>query len=604
MRKLAAYLVSFLLIFFILVPIAYADTTYVVQPGDSLSKIARQFNTTIAEIAEANNIQNPNLVVVGRELIIPSGQDKEDGQPPPPLSADSPQPEVTAPTSDEPGTYKVEKGDSLIKIAAKFGAPYQALAIMNNIAPPFTIYVGQILQVAGASDISIPDGFETGSPPASAPDVAGESPGSAPTSAASAPQLSKTTVSIPTYNYQDGFIETDESDPIYPYPRLDVYQIVIGEPEAHSYEAVILENDYISVMVLPQLGGRLYSLKDKATGRELLYQNPVIKPTDWGYREWWLAAGGIEWTFPVADHGLNEWRPWTYSTTANSITVSDVDDRTGMEVGAILSLDADHSYLTIQPWAHNLSSSAQPYQLWLNGMLAPGGNTVSENTQFIVPAEEVTVHSTGDEALPGEGSVLSWPVYDGRDLSFYGNWNGWLGFFAPTDGGFSGVYDHDNQQGLVRAHDSGGPGGLKIFGPSTLPSYIWTDDDSNYVEMWSGATSSFDQYATLEAGDRVDWTEYWYPINETGGFDFANKTAALRLQNTESGAEVALAVSTPTAGELLLYAGNKEVASWPVDMDPGESLQASWTRSAAQDGALGLRLLSGGQTLAQTGQVP
>ena len=140
---------------------------------------------------------------------------------------------------------------------------------------------------------------------------------------------------------------------------------------------MVLENGYVSVTVLPELGGRVYSLKDKATGRELLYQNPVIKPTSWGFREWWLAAGGIEWSFPVPDRGLNEWRPWTYSTMANSIIVGDVDDRTGMEVGPKLSLDADHSYLIIQPWARNLSSSPQSYQLWLNGMPAPGGNTVS-----------------------------------------------------------------------------------------------------------------------------------------------------------------------------------------------------------------------------------
>lgn len=602
MRKLTAWLVSLLVILFVLVPIVSADTTYVVQPGDNLSMIARRFNTTVVAIVEANNIQNPNLVVVGRELIIPSGQDSGVDQPQPPLSEDSPQPEVTVPTTIDSGTYKVKSGDSLIKIASIFGTDYLKLADMNNIAPPYGIYIGQILKVQGAPDISVPKKVESDSPPVSASEVVSESTTSTPTTSSSAPRISKTTVSIPTYRYQSGFIPTDESDRIYPYPRLDFSQV--GGPVERSYEAVVLENDYISVMVLPELGGRVYSLKDKATGRELLYQNPVIKPTSWGYREWWLAAGGIEWTFPVADHGLNEWRPWTYSTSADSITVKDVDDRTGMEVGARLSLDADHSYLIIQPWTHNLSSSPQEYQLWLNGMLAPGGNSVSGNTQFIVPSENVIVHSTGDDALPGEGNVLSWPIHDDRDLSFYGNWNGWLGFFAPTNGGFSGVYDHDNQQGLVRAHSSGWPSGLKIFGPSTLPPSLWTDDDSNYVEMWSGATSSFDQYATLEAGQKVDWTEYWYPINGTNGFDFANNTAVLRLQSTESGAEIALAVSTPITGELILYSGNKEVARWMVKIGPGQSLQESWTRSAQQDGPLGLRLLSGGQTLAQTGQVP
>lgn len=289
---------------------------------------------------------------------------------------------------------------------------------------------------------------------------------------------------------------------------------------------------------------------------------------------------------------------------ANSIIVSDVDDRTGMEVGPKLSLDADHSYLIIQPWARNLSSSPQSYQLWLNGMLAPGGNTVSGQTQFIIPAGQVTVHSTRDGGLPGEGSALPWPIYGGRDLSFYGNWDGWLGFFAPTNAGYSGIYGHANGQGLVRAYSSGWPAGLKIFGPSTLSPDLWTDGSTNYVEMWSGATSSFNQYATLDPGQRVDWTEYWYPINDTGGFNFANNQAALLLPGTESGAEVALAVSSRIAGELLLFSGNKEVARWPVDLGPGQSLRVSWDKGAESGEGLGLLLQSGGQVVARTGQVP
>jgi len=61
----------------ILVSAAYAQTTYIIQPGDTLSSIAQRFNTTVAAIAAANNIVNPNWIFAGDTIIIPT-----DGAPP------------------------------------------------------------------------------------------------------------------------------------------------------------------------------------------------------------------------------------------------------------------------------------------------------------------------------------------------------------------------------------------------------------------------------------------------------------------------------------------------------------------------------------------
>ncbi len=422
-----------------------------------------------------------------------------------------------------------------------------------------------------------------------------------------APVVYETTLSIPTYGYESGFVPTTEQDAIFPYPRLDFSQV--SGLTARTYQAVVLENGYISVTVLPELGGRIYSLRDKATGRELLYQNPVIKPTSWGYREWWLAAGGIEWAFPVEDHGLNEWRPWQYvlgsSGYGTAVTVSDVEDRSGMEVGVTISLDSGHAYVTLQPWARNISGQPQPYQLWLNAMLTLGNNTVSEQTQFIVPGNEVIVHSTGDGGVPGSGGTMNWPYQDGRDMSMYGNWNGYLGFFVPAGHGFSGLYDHSNGQGIVRAHAPNWPSGTKFFGPSTLSPSLWTDDNSNYVELWSGATGSFWHSATIEPEQTVTWTEHWYPINGSGGFNYANRLAALNLIDTGNGAEIGIAVSTYFSGDIILWLGEEAVASWPVQMGPSQAFRVNWQRPEGTSGSLGLRLQADdGSTVAQFGAMP
>ena len=106
-----------------------------------------------------------------------------------------------------------------------------------------------------------------------------------------------TTITIPTYPYADYL--SDAYNPTYnmTYPKLDwtSYNAANLSPAPQDYMLLVMENDYLIVTVLPELGGRVYQHIDKATGQNHLYQNPVIKPTGWGPPEqgWWLAAGGI-----------------------------------------------------------------------------------------------------------------------------------------------------------------------------------------------------------------------------------------------------------------------------------------------------------------------
>jgi hypothetical protein len=470
----------------------------------------------------------------------------------------------------------------------------------NTPAPTNTSTVVESTPTETPTDVPPPAVPASAEPPA---DI------SAPVVGPQAPSAYETSITIPTYAFENGFVPTNADDPIYPYPRLDFGQV--GGAESKTYRAIVLENGYVSVTILPELGGRIYRWVDKATGRELLYQNPVIKPTNWGYRGWWLAAGGIEWAFPVEEHGLNEWRPWEsaigYSDHGLAVFVSNIDDHTGMEVGATISLDTEHSYVTIQPWARNDTEAAHPYQLWLNAMVAMNNNFVSGSTQLVVPAGQVTVHSTGDGGLPGSGGAMSWPNHGGRDMSWYSNWNGYLGFFVPTGSAdYVGIYDHSLNQGIVRTlPQSGWPSGTKFFGPSTLSPSLWTDDSSNYLELWSGATPSFNTYWTLEPGQSVGWTEHWYPISGLNGFTYANPSAALRLVENGGSVDVGVAVTKQTTGTLALFANGTPVAQWPVSLLPGQQLQATWQRSAENNGAPGLRLTStNGTILAQTGTTP
>jgi LysM repeat protein len=128
-------LLSLFLLFF-LVSAVQANTSYVVRPGDTLFKISRQYGVSIQALAEANHIVNPNLIYVGQVLVIPTGGGTV---PPPP----APPPPGTG------STYVVQRGDTLSRIAARFGVTVTALAQANNIANPNVIYVGQVLTIPG-----------------------------------------------------------------------------------------------------------------------------------------------------------------------------------------------------------------------------------------------------------------------------------------------------------------------------------------------------------------------------------------------------------------------------------------------------------------------
>lgn len=428
-----------------------------------------------------------------------------------------------------------------------------------------------------------------------------------------APTIVTGTLTINAYQYDhpDCQIATLPGDFVYPYPRLN-HDCVFQKPiVARPFQAITLENEYTAVTVLPELGGRLYRWLDKTTGRQLFYNNPVLKPTAWGHRGWWLATGGIEWAFPTDEHGLNEYRPWVAETAVTTdtaaITLSDLEDQTGMTVGVTLTLDADHSYLTIEPWVENQTASAHTYQYWLNAMIALDNNQATDAVEFILPANEIVIHSTGDPQIPGEHSVISWPEYNGRFLNLYNTWNGWIGFFAPNIlAGYSGIYDHNVNQGLLRVMDTAVIPGHKFFGPATLGSGLWTDDDSTYVEMWSsGVTADFWTYTSLDAGQTAHWTERWYAVSGISGFSAANESGALRLAETWQGVEMEVAVTAVTHGTVQLYVDGLLAEEWPVNLVPGPAWVMMGQRPSGASGPLGLRLVDGsGVTLLATGVTP
>ena len=376
------------------------------------------------------------------------------------------------------------------------------------------------------------------------------------------------------------------------YPRLDWPKLdaAAAQPAAHSFSAIVLENEYLRLTVLPDLGGRIYEAIFKPSGHNMFYRNPVLKPTHWGPESqgWWLAAGGMEWCLPVDEHGYEWGVPWQYSTAQTSqqasVTVWDTDAGDRLRARITITLPAGKSYFTVSPRIENPTGRAQRYQFWLNAMLSSSGtNEVSEATEFILPASEVTVHSSGDRTLPVAGQAMSWPSYSGKVFSQYGVWRAFLGVFArpQAQAGFVGAYDHAGGEGVLRVFPTDVAPGVKLFAGKGLDPQQWTDDKSSYFEIHGGVTPTFWDDTTLAPGAAVSWSEQWYPFLAAGSIDAADTDAALALDAVQGGYRLGLAVTAVRSGRVVLSAGGREVWSQSVSLSPAQPFVATIPTNAS-----------------------
>ncbi len=394
----------------------------------------------------------------------------------------------------------------------------------------------------------------------------------------------ETTLSIPGYVYEPHLEQGLDEGRGVPYLWLDRDAYGQPSPEAtvlRPFKAVVLENRYLRLTILPELGGRLYECIFRPTGQNIFYRNQVLKPTQWGplsrERNWWLAAGGMEWAFPVHEHGYQWGVPWSYSIERSGAEAKVVLRDTGetrLRAWVEIGLTPESASFTVRPHVENPTGSAVSYQFWTNAMLTLGGTSLSSNTEFVYPTDEILIHSAGpDGGLPGEGEIVSWPSLAGRDLSRYGNWEDWLGFFAPRlKYDFVGAYNHQTGLGVVRAFSREEAPGVKLFawGMNSPYALEYSDDGSQYFEIWGGPNLTFwsEDDIVLQPGQSTTWTEHWYPFQGIGGLDWANRHAAISLRYREGSLQLGLAASTDRQGTLALEMGSQETYRVELAVSP------------------------------------
>jgi tetratricopeptide (TPR) repeat protein len=339
--------------------------------------------------------------------------------------------------------------------------------------------------------------------------------------------VSEGTIELPTYPL--GVEDPNPAFPllrghnIYPYTLLDD---LTDRLERKTYRAIFLENDFLKATILPQMGGRLYSLFDKVSGREVFYRNNVVKYGLVALRGAWI-SGGIEFNFPDG-HTVVTVSPVASTTRENpdgsaTVVVGDVDQVTGMHWEVAFTLRPGQSRLEQRVTLFNPTPLTNPYWYWANAAVP-----ATDDMQFIYPMCEAYPHSRTE--------IWTYPVWKGVDYSWYKNVRHPTSLFGrQVHRNFYGAYYHNSDYGVVHVADFRQVPGKKIWTWGVArDGLIWTDlltdRDGPYNEIQSGRYETQLNYEFMPPRRVESWTEYWYPVRGLrNGFVEATSQLALNV---------------------------------------------------------------------------
>jgi Tfp pilus assembly protein PilF len=410
--------------------------------------------------------------------------------------------------------------------------------------------------------------------------VDGPVPGDVQQQAISAREVGRAAASV--REYKKTFRTYPFSDPnplpvferIYPYFRFDRYT---SDPVDRAWTVVELENRYLRVQLLPEIGGKIWTAIDKTSGRAFIYDNHVVKFRDIAMRGPWT-SGGIEANYGIIGHTPNVATPVDYVTRrlpdgTATVTVGALDLLTRTAWRLEIALPPETAYFTTRSHWQNTSGVEAPYYSWMNvGLPAAGG------LEFVFPGTHYIGHG---------GEVATWPVHpgNGKNLAFYdqndfGSYKSYHVLGEYSD--FWGAYWHDLDFGMARYGTRDDKLGKKIWIWGLSPQgMIWerllTDTDGQYVEVQSGRL--FNQAA--EQSTRTPfkhrgflpyvtdtWTEYWFPVKGTKGFVKASDLGALNVRTHERGIDLAFSPLQRATTTVEVFDGDTRVRALPVSFAP------------------------------------
>jgi tetratricopeptide (TPR) repeat protein len=358
--------------------------------------------------------------------------------------------------------------------------------------------------------------------------------------------------------------------PVYPYPLLDS---LTGRRVDRTYSAVVLENEYLRVTVLPELGGKLYAIYDKASKRDVLYTNHVVKYALVGIRGAWT-SGGIEWNFPDG-HTLTTVSPIDYTTRMEEdgsavVIVGDTERVQRMQWAVAIRLRPGRKVVETEVTLNNRREITGRYWFW-----ATAAAHATEDMRFVYPMREAYPHAFWP--------VFSFPEYNGVDLSRYSAVTNALSLFArDSRRDYFGIYYEKSDWGIAHIADHHELPGKKTWTWGTDDAgSIWidklTDSDGQYVEFQAGRFETQMEHEFI-APHRVErFTEYWFPLDRLGGaFNEVTKDVALRVRVIKDEARISANTSTRfDDAELIIDAAGRRLHTSHITLSPATPFETA-----------------------------
>ncbi|MDO3695603.1 DUF5107 domain-containing protein [Wenyingzhuangia sp. chi5] len=366
-------------------------------------------------------------------------------------------------------------------------------------------------------------------------------------------------VIIPTYEIGSAeknpiFLEKrvyqGSSGVVYPYP---VVEKIEDEKQDKVYKAVYIENEYIKVMILPELGGRVQMAYDKIKERHFIYYNQVIKPALVGLTGPWI-SGGIEFNWPQ-HHRPSTFLPVDHTIENNedgSITVwvSENEKMFHQKGMAGFTLRPGKAYLEIKGKLYNPTPVPQTFLWWANPAVA-----VNEHYQSVFPPD---VHAVFDH---GKRDVSTFPIAtgtyykvdysEGVDISNYKNIPVPTSYMAiNSEFNFVGGYENDTQAGVLHvANHHISPGKKQWTWGNGDFGKAWdrnlTDEDGPYIELMAGVyTDNQPDFTWMQPYEEKTFTQYFLPYRELGVVKNASQDVLLNIHKKNDKAIVQVFVTS------------------------------------------------------------
>lgn len=404
------------------------------------------------------------------------------------------------------------------------------------------------------------------------------------------------TISLPTWTtgaedpnpmFLENRVYQGSSGAVYPYGVIDT---LTGKREICEYQAVWLENDFIRVMLLPELGGRIHRAWDKVMQRDFVYYNEVVKPALVGLVGPWI-SGGIEFNWPQ-HHRPTTFMPvdvtfQQHDSGAQTVWLGEVEPMRGLQVMTGFTLYPEKALIEITGKVFNGNATPRHFLWWANPAVKGG-----DEHQSVFPPDVTAVFDHGKRdvsAFPiAHGTYYKVDYSAGVDISRYKNIPVPTSYMADkSDYDFVGAYHHGEQGGLLHIADHHVSPGKKQWTWGNCDfGLAWdrnlTDSNGPYIELMTGVfTDNQPDFTWIAPYEEKVFVQNFLPYSGLGTVQNANTQAAIKLERDGDALALGVYAIAPLADMTLVISdGDDPLWQTSLSLAPAEvwqqRLEESW----------------------------